>query len=102
MWDLHGPGIEPVSPALASGFLTTAPPGKSPHFFFIPGSGLKNLCLFGTCCSHGRGKRVREMATHTHTKEQWLLKLLCGHDGYHIYSHDVGPEQVTWPNPTSM
>ena len=29
MWDLHGPGLEPVSPALAGGFLTTAPPGKS-------------------------------------------------------------------------
>ena len=28
-WDLPGPGIEPVSPALAGGFLTTAPPGKS-------------------------------------------------------------------------
>ena len=28
MWDLPGPGIEPVSPALAGGFLTTAPPGK--------------------------------------------------------------------------
>ena len=29
MWDLPGPGIEPVSPVLADGFLTTAPPGKS-------------------------------------------------------------------------
>ena len=29
MWDLPRPGFEPVSPALASGFLTTAPPGKS-------------------------------------------------------------------------
>ena len=29
MWDLPGPGIEPVTPALAGGFLTTAPPGKS-------------------------------------------------------------------------
>ena len=29
MWDLPGPGIEPVSPALAGGFLTAAPPGKS-------------------------------------------------------------------------
>ena len=28
MWDLPRPGIEPVSPALAGGFLTTAPPGK--------------------------------------------------------------------------
>ena len=29
MWDLPAPGIEPVFPALAGGFLTTAPPGKS-------------------------------------------------------------------------
>ncbi|KAJ8795391.1 hypothetical protein J1605_018406 [Eschrichtius robustus] len=29
MWGLPGPGIEPMSPALAGGFLTTAPPGKS-------------------------------------------------------------------------
>ena len=29
MWDLPGPGLEPVSPALAGGFLTTEPPGKS-------------------------------------------------------------------------
>ena len=28
MWDFPGPGLEPVSPALAGGFLTTAPPGK--------------------------------------------------------------------------
>ena len=28
MWDLPGPGLEPVSPALAGGFLTTLPPGK--------------------------------------------------------------------------
>ena len=34
MWDLPGPGLEPMSPALAGGFLTTAPPGKSPETFF--------------------------------------------------------------------
>ena len=28
MWDLPRPGLEPTSPALAHGFLTTAPPGK--------------------------------------------------------------------------
>ena len=28
MWDLPRPGLEPVSPALAGGFSTTAPPGK--------------------------------------------------------------------------
>ena len=37
MWDLPEPGIEPVSPALAGGFLTTAPPGKPPipNFIFV-------------------------------------------------------------------
>ena len=34
MWDLPGPGIELVSPALAGRFLTTAPPGKSPEMLF--------------------------------------------------------------------
>ena len=29
MCDLLGPGLEPVTPSLAGGFLTTAPPGKS-------------------------------------------------------------------------
>ena len=33
MWDLPRPGLEPVSPALAGKFSTTAPPGK-PVFFF--------------------------------------------------------------------
>ena len=28
MWDLSRPGLEPVSPALAGRFSTTAPPGK--------------------------------------------------------------------------
>ena len=29
MWDLLGPGIKPVSPALAGRFFSTEPPGKS-------------------------------------------------------------------------
>ena len=28
MWDLPGPGLKPISPALAGKFLTTVPPGK--------------------------------------------------------------------------
>ena len=32
MWDLPRPGLEPVSPALAGRFSTTAPPGKSEVF----------------------------------------------------------------------
>ena len=34
MWDLPGPGLEPASPALGGGLLTTAPPGKpNPSIF---------------------------------------------------------------------
>ena len=32
-WDLPRPGLEPVSPALAGRFSTTAPPGKPCRFF---------------------------------------------------------------------
>ena len=35
MWDLPRPGLEPVSPALAGGFSTTAPPGKPRLFFWV-------------------------------------------------------------------
>ena len=43
MWDLPGPGIEPVSPTLAGGFLTTASPGKSDNspVLIIPNSKLE-------------------------------------------------------------
>ena len=35
MWDLPGPGLEPVSPALAGRFLTTAPPGRPPVHWIL-------------------------------------------------------------------
>ena len=35
MWNLPGPGIKPVFPALAAGFLTAGPPGKSWQEFFF-------------------------------------------------------------------
>ena len=41
--DLPDPGIKPVSPALAGGFLTTAPPGKP---IFIPYVVFFSLFLF--------------------------------------------------------
>jgi len=33
MWDLPGPGIKPMSPALAGRFFTTEPPGKPQESF---------------------------------------------------------------------
>ena len=35
MWDPPRPGLEPMSPALAGGLSTTAPPGKPDHVIFI-------------------------------------------------------------------
>ena len=35
MWDLPRSGLEPVSPALAGRFSTTAPPGKPQHNFYM-------------------------------------------------------------------
>ena len=42
-WDLPGPGLEPVSPALAGGFLTTVPPGKSQKLLILMKS---NISIF--------------------------------------------------------
>ena len=41
-WSLLRPGIEPVSSALAGGFLSTGPPGNSLTQFFVnPRSNMK-------------------------------------------------------------
>ena len=45
MWDLPRPGLEPMSPALAGGFLTTVPPGKPSRVFLI-----SVIVLFITVC----------------------------------------------------
>ena len=37
MWDPPRPGLEPVFPALAGRFSTTAPPGKPPTSLFLKG-----------------------------------------------------------------
>ena len=63
MWDLPRPGLEPVSPALAGRFLTTAPPGKPSCISFdihfsvgsIPMSGITGsystrIFSFRRCC----------------------------------------------------
>ena len=47
-WDLPGPGLEPVSPSLAGGFLTTAPPGKSSLSLFLTLYILERLTLYMT------------------------------------------------------
>ena len=46
MWDLPGPGLKPVSPAMAGGFLNTAPPGKSTILYLEWGLGYTDICIY--------------------------------------------------------
>ena len=49
MWDLPRAGLEPVSPASAGRFSTTAPPGKPEHIMFdtkaVLASGMNDYIL---------------------------------------------------------
>ena len=58
MWDLPRPGLEPVSPALAGGFLTTAPPGK-PHSILVA----RKLSVTVRVTSEGLWRQLKEVPT---------------------------------------
>ena len=46
MWNLPRPEIEPTSSAMASGLLTTGPPGQSgPYFFFFLTARFQVICI---------------------------------------------------------
>ena len=78
MWDLSGPGIEPVSSALADGFFTTEPPGMPQIFFFfflkktpswkIPGGTVVRTQSFychGLGSIPGQGTKIPQAAWHS-------------------------------------
>ena len=50
MWNLPGPGLEPVSPALAGGFLTATPPGKPSYSHFLKCFGFVIVGVFLLLC----------------------------------------------------
>ena len=55
MWELPGPGLEPVSPALAGGFLTTVPPGSPTDYYFKYYQTINSLVaatVLGTVANH--------------------------------------------------
>ena len=75
MWDLPGPGVDPVSPALAGGFLTTAPPGKSLSLFL-------NVCILPLhwmilILSPHRINRLPGYKIQLWTPSSFRLSLLC-------------------------
>ena len=85
MWNLPRPGIEPMSPELAGGFLSTAPPGKSKIKIFK-----KRNILFGKAsarlfCLHWSGTRCKPVWTtllpfktqDSHSLHLWSLNTIC-------------------------
>ena len=66
MWDLPGPGIETVSPALAGRLLTTVPPGKSAGFFLIK--------AISITLTHGQ---TEEGQIHLFTVQMVQIQLAC-------------------------
>ena len=49
MWDLPGPGLKPMPPALAGRFLSTAPAGKPQGFLFFYGSTICSFFFYLDC-----------------------------------------------------
>ena len=87
MWDLPRPGLEPVSPASAGRFSTTAPPGKAYCFTFVvcflfgrwqirKSESLRLNYLWG-CAS----PLLRTCNTLVHASWRFLLRCLVGGQG---------------------
>ena len=92
MWDIPGPGIAPVSAALAGGFLSTAN-GYSSHqevpvfrFWKITIS-----CPLGHSCSRLNVPRAFSHTEHCLSPVQFSSAALVPHRGYHSW---VTPEGV--------
>ena len=62
MWKLPRPGLEPVSPALASGFLTIGPPGNSRVY----GSKTKTGQLLGIKFLHLKNSENKSQSSDLH------------------------------------
>ena len=96
MWDLPRPGLEPVSPALAGGFSTTAPPGK-PSFLH-----LSCVFTFLEIIKHNMPKMLLfssifniKMATQKVTKfDKSVFLNACYYDSCHIQSNKVVSNEV--------
>ena len=87
MWDLPGPGLEPVSPALAGGFSTSAPPGEPSRAF------LQSLASAQTCLPAPRSTLQGALAKITLQRLPVNLLLSCASQ------HQAARITYTSPNP---
>ena len=70
MWDLPRPGLEPVCPALAGWFSTTAPPGKPPR---------RALFMMRIISQRSSWSTVLDFHMLDYfLKREWNLQRLCG------------------------
>ena len=100
MWDLPGPGLEPVSPSLADGFLTTAPPGKSLTYVII-------VLVLYYCLSTKENSKGPLFKTdthislslslsHTHTHTHTLCCQLFSNPWTHFCQWSLGSTMLEW------
>ena len=78
MWDLPRPGLEPVSPALAGRFSTTAPPGK-PRItcFLLKLLIIKGICIYFENCEICKSIKKKILNTSIPTSQsEWVLTFL--------------------------
>ena len=81
MWDLPRPDLEPVSPALAGRFSTTAPPGKSPGLLDF--SMINQIYSLYTFKEH-RKLKIRKKNTQRSPTQIQLLLIFCLFPSSHI------------------
>ena len=75
MWDPPGPGIKPMSPALAGGSPTTGPPGKSLRFSL---KALSYLCHIGPSSQACEVRREQDVfLTRRYSGNVWLPRGSC-------------------------
>ncbi|KAJ8797001.1 hypothetical protein J1605_001811 [Eschrichtius robustus] len=80
MWDLPGPGVEPVSPALAGGPPTTAPPGKS--LYFLNSDFTRNpISSLNLYIWHHENTKLSLSLTAVHT----FSYLVCPHSTFYLF-----------------
>ena len=93
MWDPPRPGIEPMSFALAGGFLTTGPPGKSLDTIFIHSHTC--VCMAESHCSPH--KAITTLLIDYSPQKRWeFISILLPRFNYAWSHHWVWSWECEW------